>query len=371
MNHSRLLLALLFGTSALAAQHEEPAPKPVNSLPFAWPFLQPEEMAYRGGTTQGTEVTLDTTPSPEWTALHKDGYTPFEHDRRAILAMAGQFRVSFQFVETIGFTENYTPPRPYFSWGTEEVRLLEDRDHFISLQHTLVMFFKNEKGEVEGPGVMKHWRQDWTYQDTDLHTYRGDSTWERLTRNKDTVAGTWTQAVYQVDDSPRYEVVGTWDHSSGVSTWNSESSWRPLPRREFSVRKDYNVLDGTHQLTITPTGWVHAQDNRKLLVEDGKPPKCLAAETGINRYERITAPDLKTGADDYWNKTGPYWQEVRSAWADIYKKQNRFHLQASYKDQKLYQHHFAYAAKLEEQDNYNPKAGRKHARSTIKKFLGD
>ena len=366
-------LALILLTAPLLLAHpEEPAPKKTaNTLPFAWPFLEAEQMSYRGGTTTGTEVTLHTKPSPEWTALAKDGYTPFEHDRRAILAMAGQFRVSFQFVETIGFTDDYTPPRPYFSWGTEEVRVLEDNDNVISLQHTLVMYFKNKDGEEQGPMVMKHWRQDWTYQDTNLHTYRGNSTWKRELLEKQNVTGTWTQAVYQVDDSPRYEVPGTWNHKSGVSTWNSSSSWRPLPRREFSARQDYNVLAGTHHLTITPTGWVHSQNNRKLLVKDGKTPKCLAAETGINRYERISSPDLKSGADEYWTKTGDYWKEVRATWANVYKKEDRFHLKPSADDKKLYQHHFGYAAEIEESGKYNPKAGRKHARTTIKKFLAD
>lgn len=367
------LALLLLTAPLLLAQPGKEAPEkaPVNSLPFAWPFLEPAEMSYRGGTTTGTKVTLATDPGSEWNALFKEGYTPFEHDRRAILAMAGQFRVSFQFVETMGFTDDYTPPRPYFSWGTEEVRVLEDNDNFISLQHTLVMYFENEKGETEGPMVMKHWRQDWTYEDTNLHTYRGNRSWERETLEKKNVTGTWTQAVYQVDDSPRYEVTGTWNHNSGVSTWNSNPCWRPLPRREFSVRDDYNVLGGTHHLTITPTGWVHSQNNRKLLVDDKGSAKCLATETGINRYERITAPDLKSGSDDYWTKTGDYWKEVRATWSNVYKKQDRFALKPKAEDKKLYQHHFGYAAQIEKDGKYNAKQGRKHARSTIKKFLGE
>jgi len=72
--------------------------------------------------------------------------------------MAGNFRTSFQFTETAGFTDAYTPPRPYFSWGTEQVAVIEDTEEFISLQHTLVMYFQDESGEVTGPLVMKHWR---------------------------------------------------------------------------------------------------------------------------------------------------------------------------------------------------------------------
>ena len=83
--------------------------------------------------------------------------------------------------------------------------------------------------------VMKHWRQDWTYEDTDLHVYKGKSTWEQETKPAADTRGKWTQAVFQVDDSPRYEVVGKWSHQGGMSTWNSDTCWRPLPRREFSV----------------------------------------------------------------------------------------------------------------------------------------
>lgn len=371
MKHSRALLALLLGSSLLPAQaYEADKPKASGTLPYAWPFLEAEEMAYRGGTTKGSEVTLDESPAPAWKTLQESDGSGVDKDRLAILAMAGQFRVSFQFVETMGFTADYAPPRPYFSWGTEEVRVLEEREDFISLQHTLVMFFEGEDGKVEGPMVMKHWRQDWSYEDADLHTFRGDRSWERETRPAESVKGTWTQAVYQVDDSPRYEVVGRWDHDGGVSTWTSDSCWRPLPRREFSVRDDYNVLDGIHRITLTPTGWVHNQDNRKLLVKDGQAPQCLAIETGINRYERITAPDLASGSDEYWNRTGAYWKEVREAWADVFRNQDRFALKAEAEDKKLFQHHFGFAAEIGEAGSYDAEAGRRHAQGTIRKFLG-
>ena len=44
---------------------------------------------------------------------------------------------------------------------------------------------------------------------------------------------------------------GRWEHFGNVSTWLSSTTWRPLPRREFSVRKDYDVLVGTNRHTIT------------------------------------------------------------------------------------------------------------------------
>ncbi len=384
-----LIFSLVLASSCMPpSQAEEPAPtkettarpdakpsalpktsKPVNSMPYAWPFLEPKAMSYRGGTTTGSKVTLDKKPSAAWKALRASSGSTKEKDRLAILAMVGDYRVSFQFVETLGFADDYTPPRPYFSWGTEEVRIIEDREDFISLQHTLVMFFKGKDGKIEGPMVMKHWRQDWSYEDTDLHTFRGDRTWERSTRDKASVTGAWTQTVYQVDDSPRYEVVGKWSHNEGVSSWTSEDCWRPLPRREFSVRDDYNVLGGSHTITITPTGWVHAQDNRKLVVKDGKNARHIASETGINRYERITDPDLKTGSDKYWIASGPYWTEVRKAWAEVYKTKDRFSLEAKVDGQALFMHHFGYAMEIEKAGSYDAEAGRKHAQETIQKFL--
>ena len=355
---------LLAGMLTFCARAEEA--KTVSGHVFAWPFLEAGEMQPRGGTTRGAEVVLDKMPSKEWEALQSEG-TSYEKDERAILAMAGSYRVSFDFVETMGFGEDYTPPKPYFSWGTEHVQVIEHEEKFISLQHTLVMFFKDEEGKESGPMVMKHWRQDWTYEDTDLHTYVGALTWKRRNLEDDAVKGTWTQTVYQVDDSPRYEVVGTWSHEGGMSIWRSESCARPLPRREFSVRNDYNVLEGTHEITITPTGWLHVQNNQKLSLSDDGSKKYVGQELGVNRYERISSPSLAAAAET-WAKTGPYWEEVRKMWAEIYEKNDSFTLLPTFEDKRLYEEHFGYAMEVEEK-GYDPEKGRAHARETISKFL--
>ncbi len=338
------------------------------SMAFGWPFLDPASMGTRGGTTQGTEVTLAEAPSGAWNELQRLGLAERERDRLAILAMAGSYRVSFQFIESMGFTEDYTPSRPYFSWATEHVRVLADTPSFVSLQHTLVMYFADD--EDVGPMVMKHWRQDWTYEDRDLHVYRGNLVWQRVKLTEKELDGGWSQAVFQVDDSPRYEAFGRWEHANGVSRWTSSDVWRPLPRREFSVRDDYNVLGGTHAITITPTGWVHIQDNHKLQVEVGNAPtRCLTCELGVNRYERIDEPTLREPADAYWAKTGDYWKEVRGAWDEVFRSRDRFQLQKQVDGKKLYKEHFDYAAEIEEADAYDTEAGRAHAQEAIKKFL--
>jgi hypothetical protein len=362
-----ILMTVALGLFAQADQEKEK--KMVRGHVFAWPFAEVAEMQPRGGSTQGTKVTLDEKPSEAWQKLQTKAPTKVEKDKRAILAFAGSYRVSFDFIETIGFTPNYEPQKPYFSWGTEHVQVLADEDKFVSLQHSLVMYFKDEDGQESGPMVMKHWRQDWRYEDTKLHTYRGNSRWSQETRKPRQVRGKWTQTVFQVDDSPRYEVVGEWQHEGGISTWRSESCWRPLPRREFSVRSDYQVLQGVHELAVTPNGWVHTQQNQKVALGEKGKVTILAQELGVNRYERISEPSLMA-AEATLEKTGRYWAEVRKVWSEVYEAHGTFSLKAKVDEKKLYQYHFGYAMKLEGADEpYDAEAGRVHARETIEKFV--
>lgn len=364
----------IFAAFGLLANAEEKKPKEESSKKdavvtghvFAWGFLEPGKMQPQGGMTKGAEVTLDTAVPEQWKKLQA-AEGDFEKDRQAILAMAGDYRVSFDFVETLGLREGYQPPNPYFSWGTEHVEVIIDEKELISLQHTLVMFFKDEDGKESGPFLVKHWRQDWRYQDTDLHTYQGHLTWKRETRTADEVTGKWTQAVFQVDDSPRYEVVGQWSHQGGMSMWKSEAGGRPLPRREFSIRDDYNVLDGTHEITIVPTGWVHVQNNQKLSVSKDGTRKYVGQELGVNRYERITKPSL-AAAGESWAKTGAYWAEVRNVWAEVFAKNDSFTLKPEVDGKKLYQEHFAFAGEVEK-SGYDEAKAKEHAKSTVTKFL--
>lgn len=360
------------GTSAPPKAAASPITKSdLTSYVFGWGEL-PQSIAHpRGGTTQGTPVTLAPTralPLAEIAAAPN----AFARDRAAILSLAGDYKVSFHFMEALGFTDNYTPAQLYHSWATEHVRVIEDTGRFISLQHTLVMFFKGEDGSASEPMLVKHWRQDWAYEPTELHTFRGESTWARRRTTPGDVTGAWSQAVYQVDDSPRYSAVGRWEHRGNLSVWNGEREWRPLPRREHSVRKDYGVMEGAHRIVLTSSGWVHEQQNWKRVAGEGaaanEPARYVAEEWGLDRYERITAPSLNA-ADAYWKKTAPYWAAVRRAWAEVFARDDRFVLQVEVDGKKLFEEHFAYAGKLEAGAPYDPAEGERHARETIARHL--
>jgi hypothetical protein len=330
-----------------------------NLYVFGWGELPLATAKPRGGTTRGTPVTLAPERALPLAEISRAG-SAFEKDRAAILALAGDYRVSFHFMESLGLTGGSKPVRPYHSWATEHVRVIEDRGRVISLQHTLVMFFRNPDGTDSAPMTMKHWRQDWTYEDTDLHTFRGQNTWARMRPSAAEVAGAWSQAVFQVDDSPRYEALGRWDHRGNLSLWTSDRAWRPLPRREHTVRKDYDVMEGMHRIIFTPTGWLHESS--------GAAPAYVAAEIGLDRYERISAPSL-AAADRYWEKTGAYWAIVRRHWAELYAQRDRFTLKASADGQQLFEVHFGHAEKLETGSPFNEAQAERDVRETLAKFL--
>lgn len=229
----------------------------------------------------------------------------FEKDRQAILSMAGEFEVRFKFDETVALRPDYQLQHDK-SGGFETVIVVEDSGRRIVLQHILV--------SKDGEHVVKHWRQDWTYEDRDLREFAGGRTWSARRLAAREARGSWSQAVYEVNDGPRYESLGKWIHDGEYAAWQSELTWRPLPRREYSKRKDYDVLLAVNRHAITPWGWVHEQDNTKWDRKDATGHPYLARELGVNEYRRITHFDFAP-ARAYYERTRGYWAAVRAAWA--------------------------------------------------------
>ena len=322
---SALLVVQSLSAKDALNSDDKPAPR---QYTYSWMFSDVDAMKPRGGTTSGPAVVLDQQVSADFQQLQSTELTRLGRDRQAILAMAGAYRTSFDFIETVGFTPQYEPRAPYQSWGTERVYVVASEPEFISLQHIIVMHFVAEDGTLSEPMVVKHWRQDWQYQDTALHAFQGNGVFERQDLKATATAGTWTQTVYQVDDSPRYEAIGRWTHAQGVSFWQSDDRRRPLPRREFSVREDYQALFGSHRITITPHGWTQEEDALKLVLDERNNPRSeqpfLAREAGLSRYDRIVGYDFSAG-DDYWRNTGPFWSRVRGYWTALYRNESTFH----------------------------------------------
>lgn len=241
---------------------------------------------------------------------------PPEQDRQAILKMAGNFKVTFDFEETYPIAPDYKPlSKPYHEEAIEVVTVAEDTPERITLQHLLVV------GSAEKSHVIKHWAQVWTWQDTRILDYAGSDgvdAWERDTATEDESKGQWSQLVTSVDDTPRYESLGKWSHESGESSWISQPTRRPLPRREYEARDDYDYLVVLNRHTLTPTGWVHAQDNKKVVDRDGK-KFVLSRETGLNQYNRTDDP-LAAKATEWWAENSSVWNSIRNFWVDAGEK---------------------------------------------------
>ncbi|MGB0678605.1 MAG: DUF6607 family protein [Polyangiales bacterium] len=331
-----------------------------------WLVQGPAEQARpRGGSTQGAPVQLERAASASWQAIHAEGISAQERDRRAILAMAGSFRVSFEFRETVAFGPGAVLDRPYRSWATEVVLVIHDSPERVSLQHVLQMYFVKDGKEV-GPVVMKHWRQDWQYEPATRLAYVGDRTWKRIPIAMSARKGRWSQSAYQVDDTPRYSAIGRWQHHADFSEWVSERGARPLPRREYSIRSDYDALLGTHTHVVQATGWTHEQNNLKAVLKAGRAVRYLAREIGLSRYQRIQDFDTRP-ARRYWSNTAAYWQEVRQAWQERIAKHATFRVLGQVNGQRLYEAHFAFADTL---SSHTEQATLKeHANRTIEAFF--
>ena len=242
---------------------------------------------------------------------------PPEADRQAILAMLGEYEVDFDFRETVALKEGYEVRPPKHSGGNEVVILVEDAGDRIVLQHLLVS---------KGGHVTKHWRQDWHWQAPERFEFSADQTWVLRPIPGETTRGAWTQCVFEVSDAPRYCGTGRWNHKYGVATWTSDRSWRPLPRREYTTREDYNALNVENRHTIVPGGWTHEQDNTKVVRRaDGSTDHTLVREFGYNNYRKTTAVDFGP-AYRYWDATAGYWAKVRALWQSRLESGRGVHL---------------------------------------------
>ncbi|WP_367874541.1 DUF6607 family protein [Luteolibacter sp. Populi] len=238
----------------------------------------------------------------------------FEQDRKAILSMAGEFKVGFHFQETLSLRDDYKPEeKPYKEEAFETVKVAEDSGKRIILQHIL----------LAGPMVVKHWAQIWTYEDTEILEFQGSRVWTTKKLDPAAVKGKWSQRVTQIDDSPRYEGIAAWVHYEQSSEWASQAN-RPKPRRE-EKRDDYDLLIVTNRHTVTPLGWFHEQDNTKWMKRDGKAYP-LVREIGYNPYLRVKDHDFAK-ANVYWDKTSAFWKDVRQVWEELYAAQTTLKVQ--------------------------------------------
>lgn len=249
-------------------------------------------------------------------------------DAEAIKSMCGCYEVSFASTETFSHPKdkhNYKPSEIKIDRALEWITPIEISDQKISLQHLLV---------ITDHMIIKHWRQDWTYENTDLWQYSGNNGVNYRPMTQDQVKGQWAQQVFEVDDTPRYMGSATWVYADGRKFWQSTAD-APLPRREYSKRDDYNILRRTNQHEILPNGWLHNQDNEKIIRSKGEKDYKLASEKGINTYVKVDDSRC-AAAQKYWKENEALWKKVRLKWDTELAKKKDLQFRATVKGKPLY-----------------------------------
>ena len=253
-------------------------------------------------------------------------------DRDKVKDLCGCFDVQFQFAETFSPQKGYKyHDRETISGGTELVYVVEESDKRLVMQHLLV---------ITDSIIVKHWREEWTYENTERWIYEGDNVWKKTQLKPEEVKGKWTQTVWEVSDAPRYQGHSQWVNLDGKWIWQNTVD-APLPRREYTARNDYNILRRTNRIILNEKGYVHDQDNEKIKRENGK-DQLLVGEKGWNTYDRVDDGECKAGLA-YWEKTKEYWTSVRYAWEDYLKTHDRVQLKQTIDGKVLHDHLFAQA----------------------------
>ncbi|MET0635809.1 MAG: DUF6607 family protein [Chitinophagaceae bacterium] len=253
-------------------------------------------------------------------------------DKPTVEKLCGCFEVEFKYAETFSPDKNYKyHDREEISGGTELTFPVEVTDKKIVMQHLLV---------ITDSMIIKHWREEWSYENPTIWKYVGDKVWVKEQLKPEQVKGKWTQSVWEVSDEPRYQGVSDWQNVDGKLTWQNTTD-APLPRREYSVRSDYNILKRTNRISINDSGYIHEQDNQKIIRANGA-DKLLVEEKGINSYKRL--PDEECAAAKfYWDNNKVYWGKVRKIWGDYINTHNSISLKTKVDGKVLHDYLFALA----------------------------
>ena len=265
------------------------------------------------------------------------GASAQQNGKQVVDKLCGCFEVDFKYAETFSPDPNYKYHERDETGGTAELALpIEVSDKKIVIQHLLVV----------GPtAVVKHWREEWTYENTEIWKYKGDRVWVKESVPAEQVKGKWTQTVWEVADEPRYQGFSQFVNLDGKTIWQNTTD-APLPRREYSVRSDYNILKRTNRINITDSGYVHEQDNQKIVRANGA-DKLLVEEKGLNTYKRIDDKQC-AAAKEYWEKNKEYWGHVRKVWADYIAKHNTVALKTKIDGKFLHEYLMAMAKEYAE-----------------------
>ncbi len=179
----------------------------------------------------------------------------------AIQQLAGCFEVTWRFVEDGRhdiFSEDYGLTNPAKEW----VGLRRTGEDAFQLQHALLV----------GPRPLPHWYEVWMRQPDTQH---------------------WTQEVWGGTPGPdsevRYGCTAPWVGNR----WECHAGRAEKPLRDDE--RDYDWLDRTNTLLVTPNGYVQNEHNRKMRSSGA----FVASELGWITYTRIGEEQCADAAERF------------------------------------------------------------------------
>jgi hypothetical protein len=244
----------------------------------------------------------------------------FKEGKKNIDQLCGCYTVDFKYAETFSPDTAYQFHKREHSKALEWVTPIYEGNTII-LQHLLV---------INDSMVIKHWREDWTYETKEQWVYIGNKEWKKIMieNNK----GAWTQTVWEVDDAPRYQGTAKWITTNNQTFWMNTTN-APLPRREYTTRNDYHILRRGNKIAINNNSWVHEQDNDKIKLVNGQ-EQLIAQEKGMNIYTK-TADSKCAVAEKWWKENAIFWNLVRNQWQQKINSSTTIKLQSKVEGKRL------------------------------------
>ena len=259
-------------------------------------------------------------------AITTTGYAQSEKELANIEQLCGCYSVNFKYAET------FSPDNAYKFHDREEMNATElalavekSKDKIV-IQHLLV---------IQDTMVIKHWREEWKYQPSSMYEFKGDRIWIKKPLTAENTKGKWMQTVWEVSDEPRYQGLSAWIDNNNTTYWESTAD-APLPRREYTVRNDYNVMRRHNKIQLTAEGYVHEQDNDKIL-RTTTGDKLIAQEKGYNTYYKMDDKECAK-ATQWWKENEQFWVAVRKEWEKLLQEKPTLALKPKVEEKVLNDH---------------------------------
>lgn len=249
-----------------------------------------------------------------------------QKDLQNIERLCGCYSVNFRYAETFSPLETYKYHDREEMNATELALPVVRENGKVVIQHLLI---------IQDTMVIKHWREEWIYQPAYIYDFKGNRTWQKRALSADESKGKWLQTVWEVSDEPRYQGLSAWIENDGKTYWESTAN-APLPRREYTVRNDYQIMRRHNRIILTADGYVHEQDNDKI-VKNAEAESLLVQEKGFNTYYKLENNDC-ANAVKWWQENEAFWVMVRKEWQNIVAANEILTVKAKTDDKPLNEH---------------------------------